>query len=469
MKELASVRNIAGTMRIFRTLEQSGAQMTSIMYDIVLQAWINSGNIQAAEDWMEDIQEAGMATLGSFNTLIKTLVMTHAFERARSLLQQMRDMGIQPSTATFNELINGCAQESYFHDGLSLLEDMLEEGTQTNTVTLDAIAKLLNGCRGQAESNDRVRQILRKFKLEPNSHNNWSGCPLPTGSSKSAVTDIRTSASSLPIPVPRLVVLISRADDGMHKMCQHEVEITGTLSQIKTARRTFKQHGFLDENSSDAWPLNGHWETDHGLTVVIEGKLVRWSRQRASRLHFAGENRRSCVLALYGSPTRGQLLVPGISPGATKTLRWENGDAWHSYEGRVIGQAILLTQTMTKVVPDSMQDQAYRARTDAMLRCVCKNGLCVPQTIEDAVMQFLGNSLYYVRVRFESKWNPRYTDIYEADADTLDIISRRNPRVGIRHCWTEPDNGCYGQRTLVNGEEVDEECFNRHVKLVWRT
>jgi len=471
MNKCASQRDVAGTMRIFRALKQQGGDMSSAMYNAVMDAWINSGNVQAAEDWMEDVREAGMADLVSFNTLVKALVKTRALDKALMLMEQMKEADVQPDIATFSELLSGCAHENRFREGLSLLEQMDKSGIQPSTITLDGIVKLLNGCRGQDESIDKARRILRKFKLLPNSQNNLSGCQHLSDQ----LCSIADSPS--PVTVPRLVAAISRLDEAEHtsSLCQHEIEITGTLARVKAVHRTLKQQGFLNKvESDDAFPLNGHWETDHGLTVVIEGKIVRWSRQNASRLRLVGEDRRSCVLALYGSPTTGRLAMEDQeSAVSTKTLSWDNGDVWLSYDGRVIGQTALFSQTMTKVLRDDMQDQAYRARSGALLRCISRNGLCMPSTVEDTMIQFLGHDLYYMRVRFESSWHPQLTDvddsIDEACEDPFVLASRRNTRVGFRHCWVEPDNCCYGQRTLVNGEEVDEECFTRHVGLVVKT
>jgi pentatricopeptide repeat protein len=475
MKKYASTRNIAGTMRTFKALQQSGVQMTSMMYNIVLQAWISCGNVQAAEDWLDSMRESGMADLSSFNILIKTLVLTRALDKASALLHEMKTSGIKPDVATFTELISGYAQGSRFHEGLALLENMQRQNIEPCAVTFDAIAKLLNVCRCHGKDNARLRRLLHKFKLDTKTKGSWSGSSTPSRKSgrRESVTDICPTAAPLPVPVPRLAAAISRVGDHNGSLSQHEVEIIGSINQIKSVKRTLKQHGFLDTaEENDAWPLNGHWETDHGLTVVIENKLVRWSRQRASRLRLSGTDRRSCVLHLYGEPTQGQLVTPGLLPGSTKSLRWANGDTWHSYDGLVIGQAAVFTQTMTKVLRDDMQDQAYRARSDAVLRCVSKSGLYMPSTIEHAVLQFLGNDLYLVRLSFESRWYPKGADSeeLELDADLFEAISRRNPRVGLRHCWAEPGtDGCYGQRTLVNGEEIDEECFRKHVKLVWRT
>jgi len=457
MQKCASARNIAGTMCIFEELQQSGTCMTSVMYNAVLQAWINCGNVEAAEDWMESIRDAGMADIVSFNTLIKTLVKTRALDKAQILWGQMREASIEPNIATFNELLSGCARENHFVEGFGLLEEMHRSDIQPSIQTIDAIVRLLNGCRSQEESSDRIQFILGEFKFKPDKHGNWSygGC-------------VEAGAEACSAPIPHLMGVISRGEEAPQSLCHHEMIITGTWAPIQRARRTLKQYGFLDRANNDDWPLNGHWETEHGLTVVIEGKMVRWSRQRASRLHFAGADRRSCVLALYGEAAQGRLETPGSSPGSTKTLRWTNGDVWHSYDGRVIGQATFFSQTMTKALRDHGQDKAYRARSNAVLRCVGTNGLNMPSIVEDIMLEFIGNNLHYIHLSFDSKWSPRSMDTDTADADMFDSISERNPRVGFRHCWAGPDEACYGQRTLVNGEEVDEERFSRHVQFVVR-
>lgn len=257
----------------------------------------------------------------------------------------------------------------------------------------------------------------------------------------------------------------------MAGVCTHEVNATGTLAQIKALRRTFKQQGFMDQEASDAWPLNGHWETEHGLTVIIEGKMVRWSRQRASKLTFTRKDRRTCMLGVYGEPTPGKLVSPqATNPGATRALKWGNGDVWHSYDGHNLGKNTVYSQTLSKTLRDDMQDDAYRSQADAMIKRVSKHRLGMPAFLEGIVVQFLGNDMYYVRVQFSSKWNPacKCDDSDPTEIDLFDSLSRRHPRVGLRHCWAEERAGCCGQRTLVNGEEVSEDILSRHTKATHR-
>lgn len=245
----------------------------------------------------------------------------------------------------------------------------------------------------------------------------------------------------------------------------------GSRRQIKAVRRSLKQHGLMDEAETDAWPLNGHWETEHGATVVVEGKIVRWSSKRASKLCFTKEDRSACTLVLYGEATHGRLVTPPFASYVGKMLRWDNGDVWRSCYGHTIGEETLLSQTMTKTSHDTAEDALCLARSKARVLSVSKEALGLPFVLEDKLTQFLGSDLYYVRVHFTSNWNPSLADAeafssLEAEADFCESISQRHPRVGLRHCWADKGTDCCGQRTLVNGEEVDEDSFSRHIGVV---
>jgi len=459
MEKYAAERNIGATIRTFRLIQKEGGAVSST-YNTVLKAWIKCGNVQAAEDWMENMLEARMADSTSFHIIIKALVLSRAVDKAKDLLEEMKRAGMQPFVATFNEILGGLVREGRFSDSFQLLDDMHAQGVQATGITLNTITKLIDTSRDIGDNCNKIRKILHKYNLYGKDDI----------SSPEPCVD-----SNFPVPVtfPRLASVMSKAEGDKDTPASHahEIHLTGNLCQIKAARKTLKQRGFLDKDEETAWPLDGHWETDHGLTVVIEGKIVRWSGQRASRLRFTTEDRSGCQLLLYGEATRGQLVPPTGAPDARKALRWENGDVWHSFEGRVIGQDALYCQSMTKTLRDKSQDAAYTARSKVVLRCVSKQALLLPSILEEAITQFLGNDLYFVRIHFISRWNPEKDDeedlrFSEADADICDSLSRRHPRIGLRHCWADLKDDRCGQRTFVNGEQVDEGCFSRHVGTV---
>merc|ERR1719401_3141695 len=319
---------------------------------------------------------------------------------------------------------------------------MHAEGIQPDNFTLNIIARLFNSSRDTSQNFYRIRQLAHKYDHE----------------------------LLLLACLPRLAAVVLKAEQASNKSLTHEVCIIGSLARVKAARRSLKQDGFFDKDHDPAWPMDGHYETAHGAIVFIEGKMVRWSRKRASRLRFTGTDRRACLLSVNGELCRGELLSPGLVPGAAKSLRWNNGDVWHAYEGRTLGPiTVSLTvsaQTMSKTSRDAAQDASCRARSEAILKCVSKQGLRLPSHLEVSLKQFFGGDLYKFQVCFESKYNPSRMTPREAEADLWASISRCHPRVGLRHCWAERSVRGVGQRTLVNGEEVCEDHFNNHIRAV---
>jgi hypothetical protein len=385
----------------------------------------------------------------SFDILIKALVKAHALSKAKDRLKQMTKEKIQPCIGGVDAMLAALTHDGRYRECFNLLEDLHAWGVTPSKDTLNTVARLVNETRDVDHCCSQIRRVLHKYK--------------------SYVKHNSEAATSL----PRLAAVMTKAEEYEKSSapCAHDIEIMGSLPHIKAVRKTLKQHGFLDKDEANASPLDGHWETDYGLTVVIEGKIVRWSGKRASKLSFMRDDLSACMLTLHGKATHGHLVSPPVAPDARKTLVWDNGEVWCSYDGRVIGKDTLLSQTMSKTCRNTAQDEAYRSRSQALLKCVSRQGLGMPAILEEGVVQFLGNDLYHVRVAFASKWNPSCVDdeelpLFDDDERTCDTISRQHPNVGVRHCWADWYANHCGQRTLVNGMEVDERSFSQHIGAV---
>jgi len=337
MHDSASDCNIKDTLRIFRSIRQSGAMLTSPMYNAVLQAWINCGNIWAAESWMEDeIKEAGMADENSFLILIKALMRIRDLEKVRALLRSIVTEGQAPSIAFFDELFLCFAQGGFFDEGLSLLRYIDDGGIRPSSLTLLAIAELVNSARNVAERSGDIQKLLASFDFQSGIH--LSGCTYPS-------------------EVPCLLSVALAAGSSMSFPFAHDITIIGSMVEVKRVQETM----------TEPW-----------------------------------------------------------------------------FEG-------------LEVQHDKQQNEASRAQVIAVLKCVGKQSLCMPVSLEEAIMLYIGSDLYKLHAHFEGGF---------VDAELLKSISLTHPRIGVRHCWAVRSSGCCGQRTLVNGEETDEPCFKRHINAV---
>jgi len=146
--------NLKGAVGVFHSLEQSGVDLNSVIYNTVLDACVECRDLPAAEAWMENIKKAGMADVVSFNTLIKAHLQCKNFAKARSLMEEIKKEGLQPNRVTFNELINalvikgGDAQRGQMWD---IVEEMTKADVKPNQVTISILLKSLNAYSGQSD------------------------------------------------------------------------------------------------------------------------------------------------------------------------------------------------------------------------------------------------------------------------------------------------------------------------------
>jgi len=260
MRNHAAARNIKDTLQGFRLIQQHNEPVTSAMHNTVMQAWINCGNIWAAENCLEEVREAGLADETSFVVLIKALLPIGDHEKARILLQEMKEKVPLPKVATFDELLLCFAKGGLFNDGTSLLRHMHDVGVQPAQSTLCAIAKLVNGARYINQRCSEVWQALSKYGFD-------SKC-------------VDEVSLKFPSELPRLLAVITQAEASDSKKCFHDVEIKGSSSEIKALRVTMTKHDFLSKLDDSvcgnaAWPLEGQRDTqqDEAKRAQMAGAL----------------------------------------------------------------------------------------------------------------------------------------------------------------------------------------------------
>jgi len=154
IRNFAAEKNLQGAVSVFDSLERSGVDMNSIIYNTVLDACVECHDLKAAEAWMEQTKKAGMLDVVSFNTLIKAHLQNGNFFKARFLIQTMKKEDIQPNRVTFNELINAMVSkggETQRRQMWDLVDEMMAADVKPNQVTVSILLKNLNSRSGETE------------------------------------------------------------------------------------------------------------------------------------------------------------------------------------------------------------------------------------------------------------------------------------------------------------------------------
>merc|ERR1719171_111292 len=165
IRDCADKGNLDGAMSVFRTLEKSGAELTHSMYNAVLDACVESRDLERAELWMKKMKNSRVVDVISYNTLVKAQVRAENFDKARALMEEMRAAGMEPNNVTFNELINGMVNSSDIRkkEVWEVVDEMKACGIKPNRVTCSILLKDL-----KAKSNNtditKTMQLINQME-----------------------------------------------------------------------------------------------------------------------------------------------------------------------------------------------------------------------------------------------------------------------------------------------------------------
>lgn len=143
IRDCATKKNLEGSISVFKTLKDSGAEITRSMYNAVLDACVECGDPHRAGIWMDSMKKEGVTDVVSYNTVVKAQVRAENFNKARDIMNEMAKENLPPNHITYNELINGmirsstCRKEKVWE----VVDEMLGRGIQPNRVTCSILLK----------------------------------------------------------------------------------------------------------------------------------------------------------------------------------------------------------------------------------------------------------------------------------------------------------------------------------------
>jgi len=154
IRNCAAANDLKGAMNVFKGLKDSGVELNSIAYNTVLDACVECHDLKAAQGWIEQMKNAGMADVVSYNTLVKAHLHSHNFDKAWSLMEEMRCCGLQPNSVTYNELVNAIVTRGTPERRAQvwdIIEQMKAAGVKPTQVTCSILLKNLDGRSRESE------------------------------------------------------------------------------------------------------------------------------------------------------------------------------------------------------------------------------------------------------------------------------------------------------------------------------
>merc|ERR1719333_1961495 len=143
MRARSKENDLEGAMQVFRKLQASGVQLTALAYNALLDACVQCSKVNVALQHFKEMKDLGLVDVVSYNTLLKAYLKQGQVVKARKLLTEMSECGIQANQVTYNEMLNALVAVKDRHEMWGLVREMNAIGMRPNSVTCSIILKSL--------------------------------------------------------------------------------------------------------------------------------------------------------------------------------------------------------------------------------------------------------------------------------------------------------------------------------------
>merc|ERR1719310_2156830 len=156
MRARSKENDLEGAMQVFRKLQSSGVQLTSLAYNALLDSCVQCGKVNVALQHFKEMKDLGLVDVVSYNTLLKAYLKQGQIAKARKLLTEMAESNIEANQVTYNEMLNALVTVKDRKEMWALVREMNSMGMRPNSVTCSIILKSLTA----HSATDDVRQAM---------------------------------------------------------------------------------------------------------------------------------------------------------------------------------------------------------------------------------------------------------------------------------------------------------------------
>merc|ERR1719380_131390 len=136
-------KDLQEAVRVFNIVKQSGVQMNSMIYNCLLDACVQCGDVHAALGYFEQMKPLNFFDTVSYNTMVKAYLSWNQAEQAQALLQEMSRHGLAPNKVTYNELLDARVMAKDRRGMWSVVDDMQAAGVAPSSATCSILLKAL--------------------------------------------------------------------------------------------------------------------------------------------------------------------------------------------------------------------------------------------------------------------------------------------------------------------------------------
>jgi len=162
IKSCGRERNLPGAVQVFNALKQRGVRMNSTIYNCLINACVQCGDLHSATVYFEQMKQLFYVDIVSYNTILKAYLALGQFQEAHTILQEMTERGLPANRITYNEFLNALVTAKDRRGIWALLDDMGAARLAPNSATCSILLKSLTA-HSHSSDIERILSFMNKM------------------------------------------------------------------------------------------------------------------------------------------------------------------------------------------------------------------------------------------------------------------------------------------------------------------
>jgi pentatricopeptide repeat protein len=161
--------DISAANEVVNLLMDRDRPMDTVMSTLFIKGLVRANCVSKALQLYEEMRrrEGAHPDIVTYSVLIKGLVDQHELDRALSMLEDLRQAGLQPDDIILTHLLEGCRHSSQHDLGKKLFSDLVASGVKPSEFTLVTMLKLHGRCGAHEEAVELVKTWEATYGLKP--------------------------------------------------------------------------------------------------------------------------------------------------------------------------------------------------------------------------------------------------------------------------------------------------------------
>eukprot|EP00929_Paragymnodinium_shiwhaense_P045012 TRINITY_DN23051_c0_g1_i1.p1 TRINITY_DN23051_c0_g1~~TRINITY_DN23051_c0_g1_i1.p1 ORF type:complete len:1058 (+),score=256.41 TRINITY_DN23051_c0_g1_i1:128-3301(+) len=143
IKAHARERDLKAAQAVFAQVRSSGIVLSPLIYNAMLDAFVQCGDVAAAATHFADMKASGFIDVVSYNTMLKAHLSQGRTDAAQALVKEMTVNGLAANRVTYNELLHAKVMAKDRKGLWSVVDEMRAAGVTANSVTCSILLKAL--------------------------------------------------------------------------------------------------------------------------------------------------------------------------------------------------------------------------------------------------------------------------------------------------------------------------------------